>query len=215
MRIIDLGLTDFLEAYELQIDLLKKVSAGECEDTLLLTEHKPVVTIGRKGSRRNILKTKEYLSLCGIGVLDIDRGGDVTYHGPGQLVAYPIFKLKGEGRDIHGFLQFLEEAGKHFLFQYGITAQSRPSFRGIWVDDRKIASIGIAVKKWVTCHGMAININLDLAPFSFIRPCGIEGIRMVSLKELLCREIDFEDAKDKFKSSFKEVSVVAETVRCN
>lgn len=212
MRIIDLGITDFLEAYKLQADLVKEVAEGVLENTLLITEHKSVITIGRIGSRDNILKSKEYLSSCNIEVLDIDRGGDVTYHGPGQIIAYPIFRLEREARDIHQYLHFLEEVGRSFLSQYSLVADERPAFRGIWIKGKKIGSIGIGVKKWVTYHGLAININPDLAPFLYIRPCGIEGVEMTSLENLLKRRVGINEAKDKLVSSFKEVSLLAEAV---
>lgn len=215
MRFIDLGLTDFLDAYEFQIDLVKKVSQGISENTLLITEHSPVITIGRKGSWDSILKSRKYLYSCGIKVFNVDRGGDVTYHGPGQMIAYPIFKLENEGRDIHRFLYFLEEVGNHFLAQYGLITEERPGFRGLWIEGKKIGSIGIGIKKWVIYHGLSININLDLTPFSFIRPCGIEGVEIISLKNLLRYELDINDAKDKLTSSFKEVSLLAETVSKN
>ena len=208
MQIIDLGLTDFTEAHQFQIELVKKVSLGICEDALLITEHNPVITIGRTGSEQNIFRRD-------IHVIRADRGGDVTFHGPGQLIAYPIFKLENESRDIHRFLEFLEETGSAFLAQYGIFTEKRPGFRGIWADNKKIGSIGIGVKKWVTYHGLAININTDLTPFSFIRPCGIEGVEITSLKSLLQREIDMDDAKDRLISTFKEVSLLAETVSKN
>lgn len=212
MQIIDLGITDFKDAYEVQLDLVNKVSRGISEDTLLITEHRPVITIGRRGSWDNIFKSRGHLSSCGIDVLNIDRGGDVTYHGPGQAIAYPIFKLRDEGRDIHLFLRFLEEVGIHFLSQYGLLAGSRPGFRGIWIDGKKIGSIGIGVRKWVTYHGLAINVNVDLLPFSFIRACGIKGAEQTSLKNILCRELDINDAKDKLKLSFKEIPLLAEAV---
>lgn len=210
MRVIDLGLTDFLETHKLQGELVERVSLGLCEDTLLITEHRPVITIGRKGSEDNIFKSRQDLISCGIEVLNIDRGGDVTYHGPGQLIAYPIFKLENESRDIHAFLHFLEEIGTHFLMQYGIIAEERPGFRGVWAGGKKIGSIGMGVKKWVTYHGLAMNINTDLLPFSFIRPCGIEGVEITSLKRFLGREIDIKDAKDRIEGSFKEISFLAE-----
>ena len=212
MRIIDLGITDFLEAYKFQIELIEKISKGISEDTLLIAEHKSVITIGRKGSWGNIFKSREYLSSRGIDILNVDRGGDVTYHAPGQLIAYPIFRLEDEGRSIHRFLQFLEEIGCHFLHQFGLTAAVKPGLRGIWVDDKKVGSIGIGIKKWVTYHGLAININIDLEPFSFIRPCGIEGVEITSVKNLLGREVDIKDAKDKIKTSFKQVPLLAEAV---
>lgn len=212
MLILDLGITDFLEAYRLQVDLAGKVAHGLCEDTLLITEHKPVITIGRAGSERNILKSREWLFCRGIDIISTDRGGDVTYHGPGQLVAYPVFRLENEARDIHGFLSFLEEVGGHFLVQYGIFAEKKPGFRGIWVSGKKIGSIGIGVKKWVTYHGLAINMDLDLSPFSFIRPCGIEGIEITSLRDVLDCEVDIDDAKHRLVRAFKEVPLMAEAV---
>ena len=215
MQIIDLGLTDFLEAYHFQMELVDKVSKGLCEDTLLITEHKSVVTIGRLSKEDNILKSKEEISSFGIELINTDRGGDVTYHGLGQIIAYPIFKLENESRDIHRFLEFLEEVGCHFLRQYGLTANKKPGFRGIWVNDKKAGSIGIGVKKWVTYHGMAINVNIDLTPFSFIRPCGIKDVEMTSVKDLLGCEIDIADAKNRIKSSFKEISLLAEAVSRN
>lgn len=210
MKVIDLGVTDFLEAYEFQLSLVKEVASGDREDTLLLTEHKPVITIGRKGSEKNILRTREFLSSRGINIVNADRGGDVTYHGPGQIIAYPVFRLQGEGRDIHNFLHFLEEAGTYFLMQYGLIARERPGLRGLWIEDRKIGSIGIGVRKWVTYHGLAINVDLDLMPFSFIRPCGLRDA-ITSLKKEIPRGLDISDAKDKLAQAFKEISLLAET----
>jgi len=206
MRYIDLGLSDYKEAYKAQCEARDRVASGACEDTLIITEHKSVITIGRTGSEKNIFRTE------GIEVLKVDRGGDVTYHGPGQIMAYPIFKLENEARDIHGFLRFLEEAGINFLSKYGVGAEARPGMRGIWVRDSKIASIGIGVKKWVTYHGMAININTDLGPFSFIKPCGIDRVKITSLEELLKERVDIEDAKRRLRESFEEVSLLAEAV---
>ncbi len=213
MQIVDLGITDYKDTYRLQMELLEKVSQGLSENTLLITEHRPVITIGRKGSWADIFKSRESLSSRGIEVLESDRGGGVTYHGPGQIVAYPVFKLENEARDIYSFLEFLEKIGSHFLMQYGLSTEPRPGLRGVWVKGKKIASIGIGVKRWVTYHGLAININTDLAPFSFIRPCGIEGVEMASLKTILGGRLYINDAKDKLKSSFEKVSLLAAAVR--
>ena len=210
MRTIDLGVTDFLTAYEYQVKLVRKVSQGGSENTLLITEHRPVITIGRRGSRDNILRSGKFLASYGIEVLNVDRGGDVTYHGPGQLIAYPIFRLENEARDIHGVLDFLEEVGRYFLRQYGLIADERHGLRGIWIDGKKFASVAIGVRRWVTYHGIAINLNVDLGPFSFIKPCGIDGVEMISLEKILCRKVDIEDAKDKLNLSFKEVPLLAE-----
>jgi len=204
MRYIDLGLSDYKEAYKIQCEIRDRVAKGAAENTLIITEHKSVITIGRKGSESHIFRTE------GIEVLNIDRGGDVTYHGPGQLVAYPIFKLEKEAGGIHSFLRFLEETGIRFLSKYAVRAETRPGMRGVWVSDSKIGSIGIGIKKWVVYHGMAININTDLRPFSFIRPCGIKGVKITSLEKLLGGRLDIEDAKRKLRESFEEVPSLAE-----
>ncbi len=204
MRYIDLGLSDYKDAYKTQCEIRAKVAEGVYDNTLIITEHNSVITIGRIGSEKNIFRTE------GIEVVNIDRGGDVTYHGPGQLVVYPIFKLENEARDIHCFLRFLEKTGINFLSKYGVKGRTEPGKRGIWVRDAKIGSIGIGVKKWITYHGMAININTDLAPFSFIKPCGIDGVKITSLEKLLGRKIDFEDAKRKLKESFEEIPLLVE-----
>jgi len=206
MRYIDLGLSDYKEAYGIQREVVDKVAKGVFENTLIITEHKSVITIGRTGSEKHVFKTE------GIEVLNIDRGGDVTCHCPGQLVAYPIFKLENEAKDIHNFLRFLEEVGINFLSKYGVSSETVPGLRGIWVKGAKIGSIGIGVKKWVTYHGMAININADLTPFSFIKPCGIEGVKITSLEVLLKERLDIEDAKRKFRESFEEIPLLAEAV---
>jgi lipoate-protein ligase B len=212
MKCIDLGLSCYKEAYRAQCEIRDKVANGNCENTLVLTEHKSVITIGRKGSADNLFRTGEFLARLGIEVLNIDRGGDITYHCPGQLVAYPIFKLENEAKDIHGFLRFLEEVGINFLSKYGVEAGRMPGARGVWVNGAKIGSIGIGVKKWVTYHGMAININPDLKPFSFIKPCGIDGVKITSLENLLKGKTDIDDAKRRLKNSFEEVSLLAEAV---
>lgn len=212
MRVVDLGLTDFSEAYRLQMEGLREVYEGASEDVLFLTEHLPVITIGRSGSWHSILASRNFLSSKGIKVLNVDRGGDATYHGPGQLVAYPVFKLQNESRDIHKFLGFLEAVGAHFLSQYGLTAGRKPGLRGIWMGGRKVGSIGIGIKKWITYHGIAINIDTELTPFSFIRPCGLSGIEVTSLKSILRRELDIDEAKHRLKSSFREVPLLAEAV---
>jgi len=204
MRYLDLGLSDYKEAYSIQREVADKVARGVSENTLIITEHNSVITIGRTGSAEHVFKTE------GIEVLNIDRGGDVTYHCPGQLVAYPIFRLENEARDIHNFLRFLEEVGADFLSKYGVCAETMPGLRGVWVNGAKIGSIGIGVKKWVTYHGMAININADLEGFSFIKPCGIEGIKITSLEVLLKKRLDIEDAKHRLRKSFEEVPLLAE-----
>jgi len=203
---LDLGLSDYKEAYEAQCGARDDVACGKRGNTLIITEHKNVITIGRAGSEKHVFKKE------GVEVLRIDRGGDVTYHGPGQIVAYPIFRLENEARDIHKFLRFLEEVGINFLSKYKVEADRKPGFTGIWVNGAKIGSIGIGVKKWVTYHGMAININTDMEPFSFIKPCGLDGVEITSLECLLKERLDIEDAKRRLRESFEEVPLLAEAV---
>ncbi len=212
MEIIYPGLTDFSEVYEVQKKIVSEVSSGRSENTLIITEHLPVITIGRKGLRRNILVSDEFLAKKGIKVVSIDRGGDVTYHGPGQIVAYPVFRLENESRDIYRFLEYLERVGIDFLKKYGIFPRIKESFRGLWFDDKKLASIGIGVKKWTTYHGISINIKKDIAPFSYIRPCGIEGVRMVSVEEINGYEVDVDGAKCELGKSFRDVPFLAEEI---
>jgi lipoyl(octanoyl) transferase len=212
MRYIDLGLSDYKEAYKVQCEVRNKVANGAFENTLIVTEHKSVITIGRRGSAGHLFRTVEFLTGLGIEVLNVDRGGDITYHGPGQLVAYPIFRLENEARDIHGFLRFLEDVGVNFLSKYGVEAGRVSGATGIWVKGAKIGSIGVGVKKWITYHGMAINISTDLRPFSFIKPCGIQGVKITSLECLVKERLDIEDAKRKLRKSFEEVPLLAEAV---
>ncbi|MFH1783044.1 MAG: lipoyl(octanoyl) transferase LipB [Candidatus Omnitrophota bacterium] len=209
MKIIDIGLKKYREAYEFQLELVEKVSRGLEPDTLIITEHYPIITLGRRSKLENILASEEELNNLGIEVLKIDRGGDVTYHGPGQLVAYPIMKLENEAKDIHIFLDYLEEVGLDFLSRYNVSGSKKSGYRGVWVGEQKIASIGIGVKKWVTYHGIAININTRLKDFSLITPCGIKDIGMTSLEKVLGKRIDIDHAKDRLVSSFKEVSLLA------
>ncbi|MFH1478478.1 MAG: lipoyl(octanoyl) transferase LipB [Candidatus Omnitrophota bacterium] len=212
MNIIDLGLTEFLDTYKIQLDLVQDVSEKKRDNTVLVTRHYPVITAGRLSDAGNILLSEEELLSKGINIVNIDRGGDVTYHGFGQLVLYPIVRLENEARDIHLFLEYLEEVGIRFLSKYGVFGVRKHGFRGVWVGQDKIASIGIGVKKWTTYHGMAINITSDKDGFSFIRPCGIESVNMTSLTDILGRKIGFEDAKAKAIASFEEISLLDKAV---
>lgn len=203
--IFDLGLVDYEEAYKVQKDLVSRRKTGEIGDSLIFCEHKPVFTIGRTGSTENILTDRETLQKKDIKVLNVDRGGDVTFHGPGQLVVYPIVNLKERTKDLHRYLRQLEDTVIAFLNKYSVRAGTAPDRTGVWVDNKKIASIGIGAADWVTYHGVGININTDLAYFSMINPCGLKDIKATSLSEVLGREINVRDVKgstiEQFKSS--------------
>jgi lipoyl(octanoyl) transferase len=185
----DLGRRPYAEALELQRELRRRRADGElAHDILLLTEHPPVVTLGR-GARPTSLPTPPILlERRGVEVFEVERGGDVTFHGPGQLVGYPIVDLSGHRRDLHWYLRRLEDVLIEAVERLGVPAGRTPGLTGVWTAGRKIASIGIHVKQWVTLHGFALNVTTDLSWFDLIVPCGIEQVVMTSLAEELLRE---------------------------
>lgn len=180
-----LGLVPYHEALRLQEEHVAARAAGEIPDTLLLLEHPPVLTAGRGAAADSVRADAALLARRGLEVVPVSRGGDVTWHGPGQLVGYPIAHLDRWNRDLHAFLRGLEQGLIDSLERHGVTAHRISGRTGVWVDDRKIASIGIAVRRWVSYHGFALNVRPDLADFDLIHPCGLHGVRMTSLAERL------------------------------
>jgi lipoate-protein ligase B len=205
--ILDLGLIDYGVALKLQRELVHKRTLGLIPDSVLIVEHPAIFTIGRSGSRKNLLVKEDELAGRNIKVLDTDRGGDITFHSPGQLVIYPIVDLKERSRDLHMYLRDLEEVAIGFLARYSVNGGRNAGRTGVWVSGRKIASIGVAARDWVTYHGLSINVNNDTSFFSMINPCGIEGLKVTSLKEITGREIPANEAKrvllDEFGRLFK------------
>lgn len=185
LTVRDLGLVPYGEALDLQRQLCDDRIAGRIGDTLLLLEHPPVMTLGRGWKQSSLPIEPEALRRRGIEVFDIERGGDVTYHGPGQLVGYPILQLQDHKPDLHWYLRQLEGALIAALGSLGIPAQRRDGLTGVWAGTRKIASIGIHVRQWVTFHGFALNVTTDLSPFSLIIPCGIPDVEMTSVAHQL------------------------------
>lgn len=179
---VSLGLTDFAWAEALQDRLVAARTRGEMPDTILLTSHRPVITVGRSGGREDLRASHQALAARGIDVRMARRGGRATYHGPGQLIVYPILHLKSLRPDVHWYIGALERAVVVTLADLGIAATAREGHRGVWVAGRKIASIGIAIRRWVTSHGVALNVADDLADFDAIVPCGIHGVRMTSIE---------------------------------
>jgi lipoate-protein ligase B len=171
----------YADALELQRQLAEDRIAGRIGDTLLLLEHPPVITLGRGTRQTSLPLDAEALRRRGIAVHDIERGGDVTYHGPGQLVGYPILDLQQHTPDLHWYLRRIEEVLIGALATFGITAGRNAGYTGVWTEGRKIASIGIHVRQWVTWHGFALNVTTDLSPFSLIVPCGIPDVVMTSV----------------------------------
>jgi lipoate-protein ligase B len=163
---------------------------GDIADVLMLVEHPPTYTIGRSGGAGNLLVDPERLRADGFELVWTDRGGDITYHGPGQLVGYPVVDLRNHGRDVHRYLRDLEGCLIAAAADFGIEAGRRDGLTGVWAGDRKLASIGVRVVRWVTMHGFALNVNNDLGPFDHIVPCGIRGCRVTSVAARLGRPAD-------------------------
>jgi lipoyl(octanoyl) transferase len=184
----DLGRRGYADVLELQRDLCRRRIAGDTtEDVLLLVEHEPVVTLGRGTHPTSLPLAPAELQQRGIEVFEVERGGDVTYHGPGQLVGYPIMDLRQHREDLHWYLRQLEASLVEALGVLGIEAGVRPGLTGVWTRGRKVASIGIHVKQWVTFHGFALNVTTELSPFDLIVPCGIQDVVMTSVAQELGR----------------------------
>ncbi len=199
MVVRDLGLIDFQEAYAIQERLAAGVAAGTEDETLLLLEHPPVYTIGSGGKAENVLDPA-------IAAVRINRGGDVTYHGPGQLVGYPIVDLGRRGRDLHRYLRFLEELLIRTAAPFGVKASRVAGRTGVWSGSppalAKLASIGVGVRRWVTMHGFALNVTSDLAPFRRINPCGIAACPVTSLTLECGGRVMMEDVRRKIAERF-------------
>jgi len=195
MTICEPGTVPFEEALALQERLAAGVADGTEPETLLLLEHPPVFTTGRGGRRENILDP-------GIRVVATNRGGDATYHGPGQLVGYPVIHLGRRGRDLHRYLRFLEELLIQVAADYGVAAYRVPGRTGIWTEGGKLASIGVGVRRWVTMHGFAFNVATDLAPFRAINPCGIAACPVASLSVILGRPVPLDAVRRSVAARF-------------
>lgn len=204
LQIVHAGPMEYGLALDLQERLLQKRQEGRIADTLLLLQHPPVLTLGKRGETQNILLAPEALRALGVSVYEINRGGDVTYHGPGQLVGYPIMDLADRGKDVRSFVEGLEEVFIRLLAaKYGIEAhREERKYTGVWVGDDKITAIGIAVKRWVTMHGFAFNVNTDLSHFQWINPCGITDRGVTSLAKLLGGPQDLDRVREEVAASF-------------
>ena len=206
----DWGLIQYLEAFELQKKCVQNVLAGS-EDHLILCEHPPVLTLGRMTDPNSLLYQRREIEARGVTIANVDRGGDVTLHAPGQLIVYPIFNLNNHGKNLKAYMEKLEELAVDLLKNFGILAISIPGKRGVFVEasnqvQDKIISIGVGVRKWVTYHGLGINVNTDLSYFKLIKPCGLD-VRMTSMQQLLGHELVMQDVKtsviEQFQRYFK------------
>jgi len=203
LKIQDLGLINYQETWALQKETVAAVLEG-APLTVLLCEHPLVLTLGRLAKEEYILVDENELQKRKADVVKIDRGGEVTLHAPGQLVIYPIVDLNQYGRDLKAYLENLEHVIIDLLADFGILATSIEGRRGVWVKERKIASIGIGVRKWVSFHGLAINVNTDLREFQMIKPCGLD-VHMTSIQEILGYPVDLKEVKNKFIQHFEKI----------
>ena len=196
---------DYQEAWELQRRAVAARVADEIPDLLILVEHPHVYTLGRSGHAENVLLDEANLRAKGAQLFWVDRGGDVTYHGPGQLVGYPIVHLARLGKDTHQHLRRIEETLIRSLADFGLAGRRDPEYTGVWVGDDKVAAIGVRVSRWVTSHGFALNVSTDLNYFTNIIPCGIHGRGVTSLVQLLERPVSRSEAEASIRRHFADV----------
>ncbi len=205
---LDLGVEEYARAYELQTRLHDLREAGGVPDTVLVVEHTPCITVGRAGRRESILAGEEELRRAGVDVHRSDRGGDVTYHGPGQLVLYPIMDLREYGKDVHAHARRLEQVLIDTLASFGVEATRQKEYPGVWTAQGKIGAIGLRVSRWVTLHGVSLNVSPDMSHFTLIVPCGIRDQGVTSLTQVLGRPVDTEEVKARLWLAFEGVFAV-------
>jgi lipoate-protein ligase B len=201
---VPLGRVAYEEALELQRHIARdRISGSLPQDVLLLVEHPPVVTLGRAAKGKHLIASPEFLRSKGVELFEVERGGDVTFHGPGQLVGYPIVDLKRHRLDLHWYLRKIEEALINTLADYDILAERNPTFTGVWTKGKKIASIGVHARDWVTWHGFALNVTTDLSYFDLMVPCGIDGVVMTSIaRELGTDDVSMQDVIERTSAKF-------------
>lgn len=199
-----LGVVPYADGLELQRELVERRKAGAIPDQLLLLEHPPVITLGVKtrNDRSHVVATREALQEEGVEVFESGRGGDVTYHGPGQLVGYPVLDLRPDRCDVHRYVRDLEEVLIRIAASFDVTAGRLPGLTGAWVGDEKLAAIGVRIARWVTSHGFALNVSTNLAHFGLIVPCGITGKGVTSLEKLLGRPVPMPEVENAAVTAF-------------
>lgn len=198
INILDLGRMDYKSSWEFQKNLHKDVLNGNKPDTLILVEHEPVFTLGKNANKDNLLDKGN------VKVFNVERGGDITFHGPGQLVGYPILDLNNYKKNISWFMRTLEEILIECLNAFDIDAHQKKGLTGVWVNDEKIGAQGVKISRWVTMHGFSLNINTDLSFFDMIVPCGITDCKVTSMKKLLGATQNIQDVKFRIVKAFNE-----------
>jgi lipoyl(octanoyl) transferase len=200
-----LGRIQYAAGLEIQASLVAQRQAEQIPDTLLLLEHQPVFTLGRNARPENMLFSAEALRARGFEIFETGRGGDVTYHGPGQVVGYPILDLGPDRRDVHRYVRDLEEVMLRTCADYGVSAGRVAGLTGAWVGDEKIGAIGVRIARWVTSHGFALNVSTDLSPFDLIVPCGIRGRGVTSLERLAGSPVSVDQVMERLAGHFAQV----------
>mgnify|MGYP001598391254 CR=1 FL=1 len=205
-KVIDWGLTDYQEAWDKQKELVSLVQKKQEQSTLVLCEHPTVITIGKNGNEENLTRDESFYKENSIKVIYNNRGGDVTLHNPKQLVAYPIFNLSDFKQDLHWFLRTLEDVVIRTIQNYGIDGGRVEEYTGVWIDSqRKICAMGLHCSRWVTSHGLALNVNNNIDEFDYIIPCGIKEKEVTSIEKEIGTTIDFNETKQMLKNAFQEV----------
>lgn len=202
IKYLDLGRINYEASYMIQEQLHKKRKNGEISDIIIFQECNPVITIGTSGTEDHLLLSKKVLSEKGIDVVYCNRGGDITYHGPGQLVISPVLNIRNHGLKILQYLRLLEQAVINLLFRYKVIGERVEGVSGVWVKGKKIASVGIAIKNGITLHGIALNIHPDLSHFGFIVPCGLKNVEITSLEHLNSAKLELDQVRDDFLKEF-------------
>jgi lipoyl(octanoyl) transferase len=199
---VALGQTPYAEALQLQLRVCEAKKSGFSPDVLLLLEHPPTITLGRNGRWANLVASEATLRARGVSRFEVDRGGDITFHGPGQLVGYPLLKLESDEQDVRRYMRTLEESLIRLLRRYGITASRAEQYTGVWTDGGKIAAMGVHISRWTTRHGFALNVNTDLSFYDLIVPCGISGKGVTSMQAVTGRGFEMEEVARTFGGEF-------------
>jgi lipoate-protein ligase B len=205
LQVIDIGLRDYKEVWDLQKIIHEKRVGERIPNVLILVEHKPVITMGKSGKQSNVRLPVDFLKERGVDYFQIERGGDVTFHGPGQLVGYPIFNVRDGLAGIKPFISNIEESIIATLADFKIRAEKREKMIGVWTARGKVCSIGVAVKRWVSFHGFALNVNTDLTYFDLIVPCGLKNVEMTSIQQILGREVSMHKVKSSLVKNFGKI----------
>lgn len=198
------GNISYDEGLKMQEKAYKLVADGECDGVIFILEHKPVFTVGANGGLENLLVTFEELKNKKIDIVKTNRGGNITFHGPGQIVVYPILNISGYHKDVHWYVSLLENVVINILSEYNIRGYKKPEYRGVWVDEKKISAVGVHLKKWISTHGLSLNVNVDKAYFSMINPCGITEFGVASMEDYQ-DNVKIDDVKYKLIENFQKL----------